>query len=182
MGRTYDRLTEPLRAFVAEQHLFFVATAPLAADGHVNLSPKGYDTLRVLDDQTVCYLDVSGSGAETMAHVRENGRITLMCCAFDGPANVVRMYGEGEVVGIDDPRFEELVALFPPRSGVRAVILVRIGRVSTSCGYAVPFMAYVGERERLEEVFAAKSPDEVRDYWRAKNTVSIDGLPAMDVP
>src|SRR5207253_2313915 len=124
MGRAFDRLNDELRAFVERQHVFFVATAPLAGDGHVNVSPKGYDTFRVLDDRTVCYLDISGSGAETIAHVRENGRITIMCCAFEGNPNVVRLYGRGEVVFPDDARFAGLVGRFPPRSGVRSVIVV----------------------------------------------------------
>ena len=179
MGQAFDALDEPLAEFVQRQHVFFVATAPLAADGHVNVSPKGYDTLRVLDERTVCYLDISGSGAETIAHVRENGRITIMCCAFEGDPNVVRLYGRGEVVFPDDDDFASLVALFPPRSGVRAVIRVRLHRVSTSCGFGVPLMAHVGDRERLEEVFAPRGPEAMADYWARKNTVSIDGLPAV---
>src|SRR3954447_8039473 len=116
MARAFDQLNDALRTFVERQHVLFVATTKHAADGHVNVSPKGYDTFRVLDERTVCYLDISGSGAETIAHVRENGRITIMCCAFEGNPDVVRMYGRGEVVFPDDARFDELVGLFPPRS------------------------------------------------------------------
>jgi hypothetical protein len=178
--RAYQELNEKLRVFVERQHVFFVATAPLSGDGHVNVSPKGYDTFRVLDDRTVCYLDLSGSGAETIAHVRENGRITIMCCAFEGNPDVVRLYGRGEVVLPDDSRFPDLLARFPPRSGVRAVILVALDRVSTTCGFAVPFMDFVSDRERLEEVFAARGADALPAYWAAKNATSIDGLPALD--
>lgn len=180
MGRAFDRLTEPLREFVERQHVFFVATAPLSEDGHVNVSPKGYDTLRVLDEHTVSYLDISGSGAETIAHLRENGRITIMCCAFEGAPDVVRLYGRGEVVFPAEPGFPELLARFPPRSGVRAVIVVRLDRVSSTCGFAVPLMDYVADRERLEEVFAARGPEALPAYWASKNATSIDGLPAVD--
>ena len=179
MGRAFDRLPDQLRDFVARQHVFFVATAPLAADGHVNVSPKGYDTFRILDDRTVCYLDLSGSGAETIAHVRENGRITIMCCAFEGKADVVRLYGRGEVVFTDDDRFAGYASLFPPRSGVRAVIVVHLDRVSSTCGFGVPLMDFVADRARLEEAFAARGPDALADYWASKNAVSVDGLPTM---
>lgn len=180
MGRAFESLNDKLRAFVERQHVFFVATAPLAADGHVNVSPKGYNTFRVLDDRTVCYLDLSGSGAETIAHLRENGRITVMCCAFEGNPDVVRMYGRGEVVLPDDDRFPDLLALFPPRSGARAVIVISLDRVSSTCGFGVPFMDFVADRERLEEVFAARDDDTIREYWATKNAESIDGLPALD--
>jgi hypothetical protein len=182
MGRTHERLTDQLREFVERQHVFFVATAPLAADGHVNVSPKGYDTFRVLDERTVCYLDMSGSGAETIAHLRENGRITIMCCAFEGDPDVVRLYGRGEVVFPHDERFGDLADLFPPRSGVRAVIVVALDRVSSTCGFAVPFMDFVADRTRLEDTFAARDPAALPDYWATKNAVSIDGLPAIPPP
>jgi len=179
VGRAYDRLPDELRDFVMRQHVFFVATAPMAADGHVNVSPKGYDTLRILDDRTVCYLDISGSGAETIAHVRENERITIMCCAFEGKPDVVRLYGRGEVVFTDDDGFAGYVDLFPPRSGVRAVIVVHLDRVSSTCGFGVPLMDFVADRERLEEAFAKRGPDALPDYWASKNAVSVDGLPAV---
>lgn len=179
MGRTYDALTDDLRAFVERQHVFFVATAPLAGDGHVNVSPKGYDTFRVLDDRTVCYLDLTGSGAETVAHLRENGRITIMCCAFEGNPDVVRLYGRGEVVFRDDERFGELLALFPELSGPRAVVVVTLERISTTCGFGVPFMDFVADRERLEQAFAARDHEQLVGYWSSKNAQSIDGLPAL---
>jgi hypothetical protein len=181
MGRAFESLNDALRTFVERQHVFFVATAPLAGDGHVNVSPKGYDTFRVLDERTVCYLDISGSGAETIAHVRENGRITIMCCAFEGNPDVVRMYGRGEVVLPGDARFDELVGRFPPRSGVRSVIVVALDRVSSTCGFGVPLLDFVADRERLEEAFAAKGDAALPAYWASKNAVSIDGLPAVDV-
>jgi predicted pyridoxine 5'-phosphate oxidase superfamily flavin-nucleotide-binding protein len=180
VGRTFDRLTDDLRDFLGRQHVFFVATAPLAGDGHVNVSPKGYDTFRVLDDRTVCYLDITGSGAETIAHVRENGRITIMCCAFEGSPDVVRLYGRGEVVLPADERFAELAERFPSRSGVRAVIVAHLDRISSTCGFGVPLMDFVADRGRLEEAMAARGEDGVAAYIASKNAVSIDGLPAVD--
>ena len=156
--------------------MFTVATAPLDADGHVNVSPKGLDTLRIIDELTVAYLDYTGSGAETIAHVRENGRITLMWSAFDGPPRIVRVHGRGEVLAVDDPR---VAGLFEVGRGARAVIVVHADRVSDTCGYAVPLYEYVGERTRLDEWAAAKSDEELVAYREAKNTRSIDGLPAL---
>lgn len=157
--------------------MFTVATAPLAADGHVNVSPKGHDTLRILDELTVAYLDLTGSGAETVAHVRENGRITLMWSAFEGPPRIVRVQGQGEVVGLDDPRVAGLFEVMP---GARAVIVVRADRVSDSCGYSVPLYEFVAERSKLIEWAAAKTADELDVYRATKNVTSIDGLPAFD--
>jgi hypothetical protein len=156
--------------------MFTVATAPLAGDGHVNVSPKGLDALRIIDDVTVAYLDQTGSGAETIAHVRENGRITLMWSAFDGPPRIVRIHGRGEVLAVDDLR---VAGLLEPGPGARAVIVVHADRVSDSCGYSVPLYDYVGQRTRLDEWAAAKSPEEIRAYRAAKNARSIDGLPAL---
>ena len=126
MGQTHDHVTPKLRAFIERQKLFFVATAPLSADGHVNVSPKGYDSVVFLDDRTMAYLDLGGSGIETQAHVQENGRITLMWCAFDGPADIVRVYGRGEAVPMHDARFPELLALFPGHDRARAIIVVQV--------------------------------------------------------
>src|SRR5687767_10044393 len=135
MGKVYDALDDGLRAFLAEQRVFFVATAP-SADGHVNLSPKGYDCFRVLDDHTVAYLDLTGSGVETIAHLRDDGRITLMFCAFTGPPKILRLYGRGEVIEAGAAGFDALAAGFPPLPGARAIIRVRVDRISDSCGYA----------------------------------------------
>jgi hypothetical protein len=179
MGRAYEQLDDDLRAFVERQHVFFVATAPLGGDGHVNVSPKGGDTFRVLDERTVAYLDISGSGIETVAHLQENGRITIMCCAFEGNPDVVRLYGRGEVVLPADDRFAELRARFGAFSGVRAVILVALHRVSSTCGYGVPLMSFVADRDRLERAHAKRGEDAMPAYWASKNAVSIDGLPGI---
>jgi hypothetical protein len=176
MGTLHPCITPPVAAWIGRQHMFTVATAPLADDGHVNVSPKGLDALRIVDELTVAYLDYTGSGAETIAHVRENGRITLMWSAYDGPPRIVRVHGRGEVLALDDPR---VAGLFELRAGARAVILVHADRVSDSCGYSVPLYEYVGQRTRLDEWAAAKSPEEIAAYRAAKNARSIDGLPAL---
>lgn len=179
MGRVHERLDGKLREFVEAQHLFFVATAPLDGEGHVNVSPKGGDTLRVLDGSTLAYLDITGSGVETIAHLRENGRITVMWCAFEGAPNIVRFSGRGEVVLPEDDRFGELVSRFPAHSGVRSVVVVHLGRLSTSCGFAVPFYEFVGDRDRLERTWAERGPDALPTYWAERNATSIDGLPGL---
>jgi len=187
MGKVYDRIDSRLRSFIEEQPVFFVATAPLSADGHLNLSPKGRaGSLAVLDDHTVAYLDFGGSHAETIAHLRENGRITLMWCAFTGPPKVLRVHGRGEPVFRDDPQWPELVPHFADADGpgVRAVILVTADRISDSCGFAVPFMDYQAERTLHAEHFGRKTDEQFAEYCRAKehNGTSIDGLPALPLP
>ncbi len=180
MGRLFERLDERLRTFIAAQPLFFVATAPLDGDGHVNVSPKGHaDTFRVLDDRTVAYLDLTGSGAETAAHLRENGRVTIMFCAFEGPPKILRLYGRGRVVTPDDEGFEELAARFAPRRGARAVVVVDVERIADSCGYAVPLLDYRGDRRVLEDWTARKDDAALARYRATKNATSIDGLPAL---
>jgi Pyridoxamine 5'-phosphate oxidase len=180
VGRSFPSLSPALADAVRAAPLFFVATAPLSGEGHVNLSPKGGDTLRVLDERTVAYLDLTGSGAETIAHLRENGRITLMVCAFSGPPQIVRLYGRGEVLEPGDDGFDGLRDLFPELPGARAVIRVAVERVGSSCGYAVPHMAYEGERTRLLEWAEKKGPEGLVEYRADKNATSIDGLPALD--
>ncbi|WP_394619231.1 pyridoxamine 5'-phosphate oxidase family protein [Lentzea sp. JNUCC 0626] len=187
MGKEYARIEPRLWEFIEQQKVFFVASAPLAGDGHVNLSPKGRQgTLRILDDRTVAYLDFGGSHAETVAHLRENGRITLMWCAFEGPPTIVRVHGRGEPVFRDDPRFAELVAGFGEADGpaLRAVIVVTAELISDTCGFAVPFMDYRSERDLHADYFARKSDEEFREYTEKKpyNIASIDGLPAMELP
>ena len=180
MGSVRETINAGIRRFIDAQHVFFVATAPLAADGHVNMSPKGYGTLRVVDERTVAYLDLTGSGVETIAHVRENGRITLMWCAFEGPPRIVRVSGVGEVRDVDD---ERCAGWFAPITGQRAIIVVDVDRVADSCGYSVPLMEYVGERTKLVDWAEARSPEELDAYRAAKNAASIDGLPGLaDVP
>ena len=178
MGRVDDELTPQIAEIVRAQHVFFVATAPSGSDGHVNVSPKGLDTFAVLSPREVAYLDLTGSGAETMAHLLDNGRITVMFCTFEGPPMIVRIYGHGEVIPFEAPRAAELLAHFPSHPGARAIIRVDVTRVSTSCGYAVPEMSFVGARTRLDEWSVSQGPDGLAAYRDEKNAESIDGLPA----
>ena len=179
MSKQRDCIDDELAAWLREQHVFFVATAPLSESGHVNCSPKGGDSFRVLGPMEAAYLDYTGSGAETAAHLRENGRIILMFCAFQGKPDIVRLHGTGEVMTPDHPRFEALAASFAPNPGTRAIVRVDVTRVSTSCGYAVPFLDYKAERETLDKWAAAKGPEALDDYRAAKNAQSIDGLAAF---
>jgi len=180
VGKVLTAIDEGIAEFIAAQRVFFVATAPLAADGSVNLSPKGLATFVELNPRQVAYLDLTGSGAETIAHLRENGRIVLMFCAFEGPPNIVRIHGTAQVVARSDERFAELLARFPAREGARAVILVDVKRVSTSCGFAVPVLRFEQEREQLDKWAAKKGPEGLGTYRRDKNLRSIDDLPALE--
>ncbi|MEV7389783.1 MULTISPECIES: pyridoxamine 5'-phosphate oxidase family protein [unclassified Streptomyces] len=189
MGKTYERIDGRLRTFIEEQPLFFTATAPLAGDGTVNLSPKGLKgSFVVLDELTLAYLDFAGSNAETIAHLRENGRITLMWCAFQGPPNIVRVHGRGEAVFRDDPRFQELLTRFPgidpAQHGLRAVIVVHAELIRDSCGYAVPYMAYESDRELHGKRFAREDDASLSAYFERKDhiAVSLDGLPGLPLP
>jgi len=179
MGDVHDALDQPLIAWIGEQHVFFVATAP-SVGGHVNLSPKGHDALRVIDDRTVAYLDLTGSGSETIAHTRENGRITIMLCAFEGPPRILRLYGRGTAHALGTPRYDELIGRFEPIVGARAIVELAIERVQTSCGYSIPFMDYREERPTLQQWAARKGDEGLQAYWAEKNVESIDGLPALD--
>jgi hypothetical protein len=181
VSKVYDRIDDRLRAFIERQPMFFVATAPLSPDGHVNISPRGVaGTSCVVEDLRFAWLDLSGSGAETVAHLRENGRITLMWCAFSGPPKIVRLHGTGRVVTIYDDEYAEWTGRFADVPGARAVIIVDVERVSDSCGWTVPLMDHVGERDLLAPFFARKGVEGSADYRRQKNPVSIDGLPAYD--
>ncbi|KAA1375962.1 pyridoxamine 5'-phosphate oxidase family protein [Aeromicrobium fastidiosum] len=182
MGKVHSSIDDRLREFIERQAVFFVATAPLAG-GHVNVSPKGLaDTFVVVDDRTVAYLDLTASGAETIAHVREpgNGRITIMFCSFDRTPNVVRLHGTGRVVSRYDDGFAAWAARFPDNPAARAVIVVDVERVSDSCGYALPLMTLDDERDLLSPNMQRRGPEGIADYRRAKNRTSIDGLPAFD--
>jgi hypothetical protein len=190
MAKVFDRIDDHLRGWIGRQAMFFVGTAPLSAAGHVNVSPKGpIGTLQVLDDHTVAYLDMIGSGAETIAHLRENGRVVVMLCAFEGPPRIVRLHGHGEVVATDDPRFDELLARagfedpHPVTEARRAIVLVDVDRVADSCGYGVPLMALEGRREHMEAWAQKKmrtgGAAALEAYVAEKNAVSIDGLPAL---
>ncbi|HEY0515909.1 MAG TPA: pyridoxamine 5'-phosphate oxidase family protein [Solirubrobacteraceae bacterium] len=191
MGKIFDAIDDRLRDWIAAQPLFFVASAPLAAEGHVNVSPKGpIGSLRVLDERTVAYLDVVGSGAETIAHVRENGRVVVMLCAFSGPPRIVRLHGRGEIVPADDERFAELLERcdFEQPSVAaarRAIVLIDVTRVADSCGYGVPLMSFEGLRPHAdawaEKKVRVGGEEALLDYQREKNAVSLDGLPAVEL-
>ena len=182
MSNTYEKLDDRLIDFIRRQKLFFVATAPLAAEGSINVSPKGYDSLAVIDASTVAYLDLGGSGIETHAHIRENGRITLMFCAFEGPANILRLYGHGESLTFDDPGFGEKMKLFPTFARARGIVIVHITRVMDSCGWGVPFFDFRSEREQLRRWVDNRSDDEWTERRYATNASSIDGLPGLVRP
>ena len=179
MGKLLEALDDQLVRWIGRQHLFFVATAP-SDGGRVNLSPKGLDTLRVVDERTVSYLDLTGSGVETIAHVRDNGRITLMLCAFQGPPQILRLWGRGEVVTVDEPGWAAASSGFPELPGARAVITVHLDGVQTSCGYSVPRMDFVEDRHRLEQWADNKGPEGLAAYRAERNATSIDGLPGLD--
>ncbi|WP_214409831.1 pyridoxamine 5'-phosphate oxidase family protein [Sphaerisporangium fuscum] len=179
MGKVYERLDDRLRAFISTQPVFFVATAP-ERGGHVNVSPKGYaDTFAVLDDMTVAYLDLDGSGVETIAHLRENGRITIMFAAFSGPPKILRLYGRGRVVVPADEEFGRLLERFGPHPGVRCVIVVDCDRIADSCGYAVPFMKYEDDRSLLDDWAQRKDVQQRRNYRARNNRESVDGIPGL---
>lgn len=179
MGKVLEALDDKLIDWIGQQHIFFVATAPTEG-GHVNLSPKGHDTLRVLDPLTIAYLDLTGSGVETIAHTRQNGRITLMFCAFEGPPQILRLFGAGVAHPMGSGQFDELADRFPELPGARSIVTVAIERVQTSCGYSVPFMEQRAERPTLIEWAERRGDDGLAEYWADRNTISIDGLPALD--
>jgi len=180
MSKTIENITGDLADWMVQQPVFFVATAPLSSTGHVNVSPKGGDSFRVLGPTEVVYQDYTGSGAETTAHLRENGRIVIMFCAFEGPPRIARLHGKGTVIGQGDERFAEMASRFPAHAGTRAFIHVTVTRVSTSCGYAVPFFDFREHRDQLDRWTNTKSPEEISAYRAAKNSRSIDGLPAFE--
>lgn len=177
MGKRFAEMLPEHEAFIRKQHIFFVGTAPLSGEGHVNLSPKGYDSLRILSKNRVAYLDLTGSGNETSAHLKENGRITLMFCAFEGPPNILRLYGAGTVALPGTPEWDELSPLFSLLPGARQIVSVDVHLVQTSCGFAVPFMSFEKERDTLERWAVQKGEEGLDQYWREKNRVSLDGLP-----
>ncbi|MBL8120373.1 MAG: pyridoxamine 5'-phosphate oxidase family protein [Anaerolineae bacterium] len=178
MAKVHPRITPALRRFIESQHMFFVATAPLSGEGHVNLSPKGQDSFRVLSPHQVAYLDMTGSGNETAAHITENGRITFLFCAFEGAPNILRLYGTGHIVLPSDPAWESLSAHFTLKLGVRQIITADLHRVQTSCGYGIPFYDYLGERDTMDKWCQNKGEDGLVEYRAQKNARSIDQLPA----
>lgn len=179
MGKVFDSITPELQRWISKQKMFFVATAPLAGTGHINCSPKGGDSFRVLGPRAIAYQDLTGSGIETIAHLRENGRVVIMFCAFRGPPKIVRLHGRGKVIEPSDDRFAEAAAGFTPHPGTRAIIRIEVERISDSCGYAVPLYDFVGERTVLDEWIDRKGPEGLVDYRARRNAESIDGLPGL---
>jgi hypothetical protein len=179
MAERFAAIKPDLAEWWAAQPLFFVATAPSGDGGHVNCSPKGLDTLRILSPTRVAYLDLTGSGVETIAHLRDNGRITLMACAFEGAPRISRIYGAGTVHEVGSPEFAQPMTNFPELPGRRAIIDIAVDRVTTSCGYAVPMMDLVSDRDRLLEWARAKGDDGLVEYRASKNERSIDNLPGL---
>ncbi len=175
MAKFYPELGDKLKQFIAEQHVFFTATAPV--EGRINLSPKGIQTFRCLSDRTVAYLDLTGSGNETSAHLSENGRMTIMFCSFQGDPLILRLYGQGVVIRPRDQEWSELYSGFKPIPGARQIVKLEIDSVQTSCGYGVPTYEFVSDRTRLVDWAEKKGEAGLQTYWEAKNQVSIDGLP-----
>ena len=177
--KVHETIDPKIADWISQQKIFFVGSAPLSADGHINISPKGGDSFRVLGPLEVAYQDYTGSGAETASHLRENGRVVILFCAFDGPPKIVRLHGKGTVVTVGHPRFEELSPLFPENPGTRAIIHIAVDRVSDSCGYSIPCFDYREPRDTLDKWAAAKGEDGLHEYRALKTQKSIDGLPAF---
>ena len=180
MGQVYDSINQVLKTFIERQQMFFVATAPLSSDGHVNLSPKGLDSLRILDGHTVAYADLTGSGIETVAHLKENGRIVLMFCAFDEAPKIVRLHGCGEVIEPSHADFQQLRTCFPEYIGLRSFIRVKCQRISDSCGWGVPLYEYKSQRSQLLAWAEQKGADGLIQYQQNINAECIDGLPGIE--
>lgn len=179
MGKIFDGIDEALASWIRAQPMWFVATAPLAADGHVNVSPRGHDSFSILGPRCVGWVDFTGSGVETIAHLRENGRVCVMFAAFDRRPRIVRLHGRGTVALPGNPAYDQIVAQHPEHPGTRGVIVVDVERISDSCGYGVPQMNLVGERDLLRLTAEKKGRDGMDAYRASKNTTSIDGLPGL---
>lgn len=177
MAKIVPSISDDLRTWMMEQHLFFVGSAPLTADGHVNISPKGQETFRFFSPNRVGYLDLTGSGNETSAHMKENGRITFMFCAFTGAPRILRLYGKGRVVLPDDTEWTELAPHFDLLPGARQIVMAEVDIVQTSCGFAVPLLDYVTQRDTLIKWAETKGEDGLEAYWQEKNVQSLDCLP-----
>ncbi|MEO0794362.1 MAG: pyridoxamine 5'-phosphate oxidase family protein [Verrucomicrobiota bacterium] len=176
MGKVFEAIDEKIRAWVEKQKMYFVATAPLNADGFVNCSPKGMNTFRILGPTTVAYLDLTGSGVETIAHLKENGRMVIMFCAFEGAPKIMRFHGHGTVYELDSPEYNDLIQHFDEIPGARSIIVNELTRISDSCGFGVPFFDYKGERETLEKYSAKEGPEGMTKYRDNNNRKSLDGL------
>jgi len=179
MSKVFEEIDDPMREWLATQRVFFVATAPIAGDGLLNLSPKGLDSFAVLGPRRVAYLDLTGSGVETIAHLRENGRIVVMFCAFEGPPRIVRFHGRGTVTEAGTPGHDALAAKFPKHTGARAVIEIEVARIADSCGYAVPLYRFESNRDQLGEWASRKGAEGLRAYRADHNATSLDGLPGL---
>jgi hypothetical protein len=175
MAKFFSELNEALQQFISEQKIFFTATAP--AQGRINLSPKGIDTFRCIDSKTVAYLDLTGSGNETSAHLSENGRITIMFCSFYEKPLILRLYGTGAVIRPYHPDWQKCHAWFDTLPGERQIIVIQIESAQTSCGFGVPLYEFKQHREQLTDWARKKGEDGIKQYWENKNQVSIDGLP-----
>ncbi|MEX5216045.1 MAG: pyridoxamine 5'-phosphate oxidase family protein [Nitrospiraceae bacterium] len=179
MGKVFNEITPELAAWLSTQRMFFVASAPLSGNGLVNCSPKGMDTFRVLGPREVAYLDLTGSGIETIAHLRENGRIVFMFCAFEGAPKIVRLHGRGELVTPESLDWKPLQARFPEYPGARAIVRASLLRISDSCGYAVPLYEYREQRDQLIRLSISKGDTHLQKYRNEKNARSVDGLPGL---
>ena len=177
MGKFFDAINDSHCAFILKQKLFFTASAPLSANGHVNLSPKGIDSFRVLSNNRVAYMDIVGSGNETSAHILENGRLTIMFCAFEGPPNILRLYGSAYTVLPGDSEWEDLAPHFDLQLATRQIIVSDIHQVQTSCGFSVPYYEYKGERDQAQKWAENKGAEGLQSYQKEKNRISMDGLP-----
>ena len=181
MSKQHEHIDPEMAAWIRRQRIFFTGSAPLSGDGHINVSPKGGEAFRVLGPMEAAYLDYTGSGAETAAHVRENGRIVIMFCAFDGPPKIVRLHGRGTVLLPGEERFAELAGLFPDNPGTRAIVHIEVTRVSDSCGYSVPLYDFKEQRDVLDKWAEKQGPEKLQTYRATKNARSVDGLPAFPV-
>ncbi|MEM6799536.1 MAG: pyridoxamine 5'-phosphate oxidase family protein [Planctomycetota bacterium] len=180
MSKLYEEITPELQAWIDQQKVFFVATAPAGVEGHINCSPKGLDSLRVLGPRSVGYIDLTGSGAETIAHLQENGRVCLMFCALSGPPKIVRLHGAGTVITPDAPAWATLADQFPDYPSARSIIRVDATRISDSCGYGVPRYEFADDRDTLTTWADKKGANAVTDFQQEHNLESIDGLPALN--
>ena len=181
MGKILSKIDRDLELWIEQQKMFFVATAPLAAEGHINCSPKGADSFRIIDPHTVAYQDLTGSGIETIAHIKENGRIVIMFCAFEGAPQIVRLHGIGSPIFANSDEYTELSKHFLSHPGERAIIKIDVQRIATSCGFSVPLYDYVDGRDVLDKWTKKKSSQELITYRAKKNQYSIDGLPGIEV-
>ncbi|MBB63761.1 MAG: pyridoxamine 5'-phosphate oxidase [Waddliaceae bacterium] len=179
MGKLYDEIDEKLKKYIENQQMFFVASAPLSEEGHVNVSPKGLDTFRIFGPNKVGYLDLHGSGIETFSHVRENKRLTFMFCSFEGPPRILRLQGEGQAIEPCDPEWDEWASFFPEMKGSRDIILMDVKRIADSCGYSVPLYEYKGQRDVLTKVFNKCDAEKFDAIRKKSNLESIDGLPGL---